>query len=84
MDAKITLTQWNKFGDHPLVTDKTVKEFQYQEAKDKGYGFINNWIIVEPSNYLLEINGHLIKVFSQTEVDKIFGMNYKLFLNPNL
>ena len=56
MDAKITLTQWNKFGDHPLVTDKTVKEFQYQEAKDKGYGFINNWIIVEPSNYLLEIH----------------------------
>ena len=74
MQAEITLTQWNKFGDHQLVTKETSSEFPYQENLSEGCGFINIWNTVRPGNYILEINGHFIKVLTQAEAKETFSL----------
>jgi len=74
MQADIKLTQWNTFGDHPLVTDKTCGEFEYQESKQEGCGFIDTWTIVRPGYYILEINGHFIQVLSPAKAREVFNI----------
>jgi hypothetical protein len=74
MQAEITLTQWNKFGDHPLVTKETTQEFPYQENLAEGCGFIQIWNTVRPGSYILEINGHFIKVLSEAQAKDVFNL----------
>ncbi|MBC7473931.1 MAG: hypothetical protein H7263_06535 [Candidatus Sericytochromatia bacterium] len=68
---KVTLTQWNKIGDHPLVTLKCSAEFEYQEAKKDGAGFIESFTIVYPGQYIVEINGIYIGVISARKAKQI-------------
>lgn len=70
MEAKIT--QWNKFGDHPLVKEINNHEFEYQEAKHEGAGSIN-WTIVYPGQYIVEINNEFIGVISKEKAQRILG-----------
>lgn len=74
MDAEITLTQWNNFGDHTLVTKQTSAEFPYQDDLAQGCGFINIWNVVRPGSYILEINGHFIKVLSEAQAREVFKL----------
>ena len=71
MDVK--LTQWNKFGDHDLVKEITNKEFEYEEAKNEGAGAINQWFIIYPGQYIVEINGEFISVISTEKAEKIIN-----------
>lgn len=59
------LTQWNKMGDHPLVKDNICQEFEYLEAQAIGCGFINTFIIVYPTDYIVEINNIYVGVIKQ-------------------
>lgn len=68
---KVQLTQWNKLGDHPLVKEITNKEFEYQEAKQEGAGAINDWQIVYPTQFIVEINGEYIAVINKEKAEKI-------------
>jgi len=72
MKAEITITQWNKMGDHPLVTNDTVEEFEYQEAKYNNAGFIDKWTIVYPGFYVLEVNGKFLSVIGPKKYKEIF------------
>ena len=63
MDVK--LTQWKKFGDHPLVKKSTVREFPYTELNNEGCGCINGFIIVRPNDYIVEINNVFISVIDE-------------------
>ena len=71
MEMNVTLTKWEKFGDHPLVTDETSCEFEYEESKYEGCGFIDIWTIVRPGSYILEINGEFIAVIGEKKAQKI-------------
>ena len=68
---RVTLTQWNKMGDHPLVTLKCSAEFEYQEAKKEGAGFIESFTIVYPGQYIVQINGVYIGVISPQKAEQI-------------
>jgi hypothetical protein len=70
-EMKVVLTQWNKFGDHPLVTNETCSEFEYEESKNEGCGFINTWTIVRPGQYIVEINNLFIGVISEDKAKKL-------------
>jgi len=74
MNAEIKVTQWFALGDHPLVTDETSHEFEFQEAKNEGAGFINKWTIVYPGMYILEINNQFITVLTQQRLNEIFAI----------
>lgn len=67
------LTQWNKFGDHELVKEITNHEFEYQEAKHEGAGAINNWTIIYPGQYIVEINHEFIGVISKEKAQRILA-----------
>ena len=73
MDIK--LTQWNKLGDHDLVKEITTKEFEYEEAKNEGAGAINQWFIIYPGQYIVEINNEFISVISTEKAEKILSQN---------
>lgn len=61
------LTQWKKFGDHPLVKENSCHEFEYEEAASEGCGFINTFTIVNPGSYIVEINDMFIGVVSEVK-----------------
>lgn len=65
------LTQWNKFGDHKLVKKITNKEFGFQEAKSKGAGVIDNWTVIYPGEYIVEVNDEFIGVISEEKAKRI-------------
>lgn len=67
----VKLTQWNKIGDHPAVTLKCSAEFEYQEARKDGAGFIDIFTIVYPGNYVVEINGFFVGVISSSKAEQI-------------
>lgn len=71
MDVK--LTQWNAFGDHDLVKEITNHEFEYQEAKSEGAGAINNWTIIYPGQYIVEINNVYIGTISSEKAQTILS-----------
>lgn len=69
MDIKFT--QWNKFGDHPLVQQNTCREFEYEESAREGCGFINVFQIVQPGSYILEVNNVFVGVISEKKYQEI-------------
>ena len=71
MIMKVKLTEWNKLGDHPLVKEITNREFEYEEARQEGAGVINNWQLVYPSQFIVEINGEYIGVINKEKAEKI-------------
>lgn len=74
MIADVKLRRWSKMGDHPLVTEDTSAEFEYQELKAEGCGFIKTWTVVHPGDYLLEINDQYVCVLTPKQVKDIFGL----------
>lgn len=74
---KVDLTQWNKFGDHPLVKENTCKEYEYTEAAVEGAGMIDTYIIVWPTYYIVEINGVFVGVIPQARAEKILANKNK-------
>lgn len=68
-----TLTQWHKLGDHPLVTEITNQEFDYQESKAYGAAAINNRILVYPGQYIVEVNNIFVGVISKETGEKILS-----------
>ncbi len=71
-DVEFNLVQWNKMGDHPLVTSEHSQEFPYPDLAEEGCGFINQFQVVHPSDFLLEINGHVVSILSKEKVSEIF------------
>lgn len=69
----VKLTQWNKFGDHELVTQITNREFEYDEAKHEGAGVINKWDIIFPGQYIVEINEEYIGIISEKKAKIILA-----------
>lgn len=69
----VKLTQWNKLGDHPLVTNKHCAEFEYTEAAHQGAGFINSFTIVYPGSYIVEINGVYVGIINEAKAKEILN-----------
>lgn len=69
----VKLTQWNNFGDHDLVKVITNREYEYDEAKQNGAGIINNWYIIYPGQYIVEINEEFIAVIDEEKAKKILA-----------
>lgn len=76
-NAEVNLVQWNKFGDHPLVKKEHSSEFPYDELFNEGCGFINNFQVVHPGDFILEINGHFISVLSKEKFEEVFSVQLK-------
>lgn len=66
------LTQWKKLGDHPLVKEIENQEFEYQEAKYDGAVVINDYRIIYPGEYIVEINDEFVGIISEEKRNKIF------------
>ena len=69
----VKLTQWNKMGDHPLVSAEHCKEFEFMECAREGCGFINNFTIVHPNDYIVEINDVYVAVIGPVRAKEIMG-----------
>ncbi len=69
----IKFTQWNQFGDHPLVQKNTCHEFEYEESAREGCGFINVFQIVRPGNYILEINNVFVGIIPEKKYQEIIN-----------
>jgi hypothetical protein len=68
---KTQFTQWNTMGDHPLVKENTCHEFEYEQAASRGCGFINTFIMVYPTNYIVEVNDVFVGVINQATYEQV-------------
>lgn len=76
-ELKTKLTKWEKSGDHPLVRmENTINEYEYTEAAAQGAGFINQWTIVYPGEYILEMNDIFTAVLPAEKIAEIYGIQY--------